>query len=136
MQAPAPAPAPEQPLSTGLDQPFAAAAGRGTKRPAAKQMPVRMGATWATVTVLIDGREMTTNPHVKCNNCDAQPFAGGIQRIEDHILKKCTCMTTDLQSLRTAIAKKRAEARRCWGQTGGYSADIADAVEDGAARVA
>lgn len=77
---------------TGLDQGVPQIA----KRKPAVTLPARMGPAWATVKVV--GKEYDQNPQVVCLDCDAS-FCGGVSRITEHILKKCTCSTSTLQTL-------------------------------------
>lgn len=65
-----------------------------------------MGAVWATVR--ITEKHYETCPKVQCKDC-GKDFAGGITRIEDHIMLKCLCTTQDLQQLREKLQKQRTE---------------------------
>lgn len=78
------------------------------RRPS-QTLPARMGATWATVSVV--GREYETSPNVTCKDC-GHSFSGGLQRIEDHIIKKCKCSTPELQALKKKIIEKRQEQKK------------------------
>jgi hypothetical protein len=78
----------------------------GKVRKPAQTLPARMGPVWATVRVV--GREYTTNPNLVCKGCD-HTFSGGVERIEDHILSKCTCSTDALVELKARITAERAE---------------------------
>ena len=88
---------------TGLAQRSASA---NKVRKPSQTLPARMGPVWSTVTVV--GREYETMPNVKCKDCE-KSFSGGVTRIEDHILKLCTCSTPELKKLKAELEKKRAD---------------------------
>jgi hypothetical protein len=70
------------------------------KRKPAVTLPVRMGAVWATVDVV--GKERETNPEVVCRDCSSS-FRGGATRLTEHIIARCSCSTSELQTLKAKL---------------------------------
>ena len=91
---------------TGLAQ--RSASSHKVRKPS-KTLPARMGPVWRTVTIV--GKERETNPQVKCNDC-GKTFCGGLQRVEDHIIKACSCSSPELEKLKADIVQKRVDAEK------------------------
>ena len=69
------------------------------------------GKVWATVTVM--GKEMTTSPEVRCNNC-GKNFSGGVTRIAEHItgkgvIMRCPCDNAAFLQLKAELIAKAGE---------------------------
>ena len=75
-------------------------------------MPKRTGKVWATVTVM--GKEMTTSPEVRCNNC-GKDFCGGVTRLAEHItgkgvIMRCPCDKAAFLQLKAELIANHAKA--------------------------
>lgn len=89
---------------TGLATPFATS-GKGKVRQAAKKMPERSGKIWATVSVVFNDKAYTTSPEVVCKDCK-KAFSGGATRVKQHIMKWCTCTTSELKDLKVELLRE------------------------------
>ncbi|KAL1495642.1 hypothetical protein AB1Y20_016509 [Prymnesium parvum] len=91
-----------QPAVVGLDVPFDET-GRDKKRKVSKSMPIRCGPIWSTtVSIIANDKAYTTAPEVVCIDC-GKSFVGGVTRIKTHLMKQCSCSTSELQELRAKL---------------------------------